>query len=140
QPCRARLVGAALRVRFRLDRLDLPSVQRLRVREVEAEMVGRNQASFLRHVRSEMPPERGVQKMRGAVIGADAVAAFGIDLLVNRLAERQLGPDNFRAQDVELAQGLGCVLNFANETLECGEFSGVTNLSAALPVEGALVE
>src|SRR5204863_6478008 len=43
-------------------------------------------------------------------------------------------------KDVELPQRLRRILNFTDETLEGGEFSGVTDLSAAFSVEGRLVE
>ena len=60
------------------------------MREVEAEIVGRNQAALLRDMRAEVPPKRGMKQVRRAVVGADAVAALAVDLLVNGLADRQL--------------------------------------------------
>ena len=74
------------------------------------------------------------------MVGADAVAALGIDLLVDGLADRQLARDDLGPQHVKLAERLRRVLNFADEALERGQFSGVADLPAALAVEGRLVE
>ena len=94
QPRRDRLVGADLGIHLGLDRVDLLARQRLGVREIEPEMVGRDQAALLGDVRAQMPAQRGVEQMRRAMIGADPVAALGIDLLMHRLAHRQLACDD----------------------------------------------
>ena len=62
QPGRDRLVAADLRVHVGFDLLDLLARQRLGVREVEAEIVGRDQAALLRDVRAEPVAKRGVQQ------------------------------------------------------------------------------
>src|SRR5258708_31698455 len=110
------------------------------MREVEAKIVGRDQAAILGDMRAEMPAQRRVQQMRRAMVGADAVAALGIDFLMDALANRQLARDDLRAQDVELAKLLRRILNFANESLERGQFPGVADLAAALAVEWCLIE
>ena len=66
---------ADLRVYVGLDRLDLFAGQRLGMREVEPEVIGRDQAALLGHVRAELTAERRVEQVRRAVVGANAVAA-----------------------------------------------------------------
>ena len=110
------------------------------MREVEAEIVGRDQAALLRDVGAKVPAQRGVKQMGGAMIGADAIAAFDIDLLVDRFADCQLARDDLGAQHMELAERLGRVLNFTGEALEGRQFSAVADLATALAVEGRLVE
>src|SRR6478752_6340706 len=77
--------------------------------------------------------------MRRAMVGADAVAALGVDLLVVRLADRELARDDLGAQHVKLAERFERVLNFAKEALESGKFSSVADLPAAFRIERRLV-
>ena len=106
QPRRNRLVRADLRVHLGFDGVDLLAGQRLRVREVEPEIVGRDQASLLGDMRSEMPAQCGMKQVRRAVVGPDSVAAVGVDLLMNDVADAQFARDNFRPEHVEFAERL----------------------------------
>ena len=110
------------------------------MREVEAEIVRRDQAALLGDVRAQAPAQRGVEQVRRAMVGADPVAALGIDLLMHGFADRQLARHDLGAEHVELAERLRRILNFADEALERGQFSGVADLPAALAVERRLVE
>ena len=56
--------------------------QRLGVREIEAQPVGRDQAALLGDVAAEAVAQRGVEQMGRAMVGADRGAALGIDRLV----------------------------------------------------------
>ena len=71
QPDADRLVLADMAVHVGLDRLDLLAGHRLGVREIEAEIVGRDQAALLRDMVAEPLAQRRVEQMGGAVIGAD---------------------------------------------------------------------
>src|SRR5436309_1599835 len=87
-----------------------------------------------------MSAKCGVKQVRRAMIGADAVAAFGIHKLMHRFAHSELAVGDLGPKHVELAQLLGCILNLAFELFERSQFSGVADLSTALAVEGRLVE
>ena len=56
------------------------------------------------------------------------------------LAQSWMMATGRNAQHVKLGERLRCILNFADETLEAGQLSRVTDLPAALAVEGRLVE
>ena len=71
QPGADRLVLADVAVHLGLDRLDLLAGQRLGMREIEAEIVRRDQAALLGDMGAEPVAQRGVEQMGGAVIGAD---------------------------------------------------------------------
>ena len=73
-------VGADLLVDAPLDAPQLLGRDRLEVREVEAQAVGRDQRTLLLHVRAEHLAQRGVQQVRGGVVAADVLAAGVVDL------------------------------------------------------------
>jgi hypothetical protein len=89
QPGEDRPVGADLRVHIGLDPRDLLGAERLGMREVETQPVRRHQASLLGDMGAQALPQRGMEKMRGAVIGADPVAPRGIDREVHIVADRE---------------------------------------------------
>ena len=109
------------------------------MREVEPEIVGRDEATLLRDMRAEPVTQRRVQQVCCAVIGAGAVAPLGIDRLVDRLPDRNLARLDDRPEHMEPAQWLRRVLNFSDETLESCQLSCVANLPAAFAVKGRLV-
>ena len=85
-----RLVVAAQEVvDLGLDGPDLVRRHRPGLAEVEAQPVGRDQRALLRHVLAQMPAQRGVQQVGGRVGAADAVAAGGVDLELDRVADRE---------------------------------------------------
>ena len=87
-----RELRADLRVDHALDRLELLRGDRLRVREIEAQAIGRDQRAFLDHVRAEDLAQRRVQQVRRGMIEHRRLARGGIDL---------------RRDDVALAQAAG---------------------------------
>src|SRR5207248_187793 len=99
-----------------------------------------DEAALLRHVRAEVVAQCRVQQMRGAVVGADAVAALGVDYLVHGLANRQLALRNLRAKHMELAELLRRILNLAFEAFQRCKLSGVADLAAALAIKGRLIK
>jgi hypothetical protein len=113
-------VRADLGIHLGLDRIDLLAAQRLGMREIEPEMVGRDQAALLRNVIAEPMAQRRVEQMRRAVVGADPVAALGIHKLMHGFAHRQLALHDLGAKHVELAERLRCILNVTFEAFECG--------------------
>ena len=89
---------------------------RLGMGEVEAEIVRRDQAALLADMRAEAAAKRGVQQVGGAVVGADAVAAFGIDLLMDGVADLEFAGGDRRRERVELAERLRRILNFGRRS------------------------
>src|SRR3546814_929215 len=90
QPCRYRFITPYLTVNIRFYGRDLVWRQRLGMGEVEAQTVGRNEATLLRHMPPETLTKSGVKQVRGAVVRADAIPALNIDAEVNGVADRNL--------------------------------------------------
>src|SRR6476659_7810362 len=101
------------------------------MREVEAEVIGRNQASLLCDVRAKMASQRGMQQVGRAMVRANAVPSLAVDFLMDRVPDRQLSSQDFRAQHVKLAKRLRRVLNLAIKAFERGQVSGVAHLATA---------
>src|SRR3546814_11515575 len=59
------------------------------MRKVETETILGDQAALLRYMAAQSIAKRGVQQVRRAMIGADAVEARGIDRQVDRVADLQ---------------------------------------------------
>ena len=115
--------------------------QRLGVREIEPQAVGRDQAALLGDMAAEPVAQRRVQQVGRAVVGADARRGARRRPTGGRSSPTLTSPcDDLGAQCVKLAERLRRVLNIALEALERGQFSGVADLAAALAVEGRLVE
>ena len=81
------LVAANLRIHVSFHLLDFLPGQRFRVREIEPEVVRSDQASLLGDMGAETMPKRGMEQVRSAMVGPDAVAAFGIYRLVDRFPD-----------------------------------------------------
>src|SRR5438309_5030865 len=101
--------------------------KRLGVREVEAEIIGRDQAALLTDMVAQTPAQDGVEQVRRTVVRADAVAALRIHNLVHRFADRQLTLVDLGAEYMQHAKRLRRILYFAFETLQRRQFSGVAN-------------
>ena len=69
-----------------LDALELFGGHRLRMREIEAQPVRRDQRALLRDVVAEHLAQRLVQQMRGRMVAPDRAAAGMIDVERQRLA------------------------------------------------------
>ena len=79
QPRRDFSIVADVRVYLALDVGDLLGAQRARVREIEPEAIRRDKTALLRNMLAQPVAKRGVKQMRRRMIGADGVAALGID-------------------------------------------------------------
>ena len=77
------------------DALDLAALvlgERLRVREVEPQPIGRDERARLPHVRAELLPQRRVEQVRRGVIATRGVAGLGVDLGRHVIADLQRAP------------------------------------------------
>ena len=81
-----------------------------------------------------------MEQVGGAVVGADGAAALDIDRLVERITELDRTDVDLGAQGVEFAEWFRRVLNDSGEAIGRGQLSGVADLSAALAIEGRLIE
>ncbi len=88
QTCAHHLVGADFGVHLGFDRGDIFLRQRDRVGEIEAQAILCDQRSALGDVLAQAAAQRGVDEVRRGVIGAHAVTALGIDLELDRIADR----------------------------------------------------
>ena len=127
-------------VHFGFDGGDIGGGQRSRVRIVEAEAVGGDEAALLGDMLAEAMAQRGVEEVGGAVIGADPGAAFDVDRLVEGVAGLDAADGDFGVERVKLAERLRRVLNDSGEAVERAQLSGVADLPPALAVEGGLIE
>src|SRR3546814_12137577 len=84
--------------------------------EVEAQTVGRNEATLLRHMPPETLTKSGVTQVRGAVVRADAIPALNIDAEVNGVADRNLAQCDFRLMRVHRAERLPSVEHVSGQT------------------------
>ena len=87
---RHRRVAVDLRVDDPLDAVDLLARHRLKVHEVEAQPIGRDQRSRLLHVRAEHLAQRRVQQMRRRVVAPRRIANLGVDFGGDDVADAQL--------------------------------------------------
>ena len=122
-----------------LDLLDLLRRHRLRMREVEAQPVGRDQRALLRDVIAEHLAQRLVQQMRRRMVAADGAAARVIDLERKRGAGLQRALLH-RADVHEQVAGLLLRVGDAEAHAVGGHHAGVADLAAGLAIERRLVD
>src|SRR5690606_24136676 len=84
-------VAADLVVDELLDRRELLRLDRLVVREVEAQPIGRDERPLLLHVLAEHAAERGMKQVRRRVVETNRLAPLAVDLRM------EPGPDLERA-------------------------------------------
>jgi hypothetical protein len=125
-------------VRQILDLLQLLGRDRLGMREVEAQAVGRDQRALLRHVIAEHLAQRLVQQMRRRMVGADCRAARVIDLERERVPTFSVPCSTVPAVHEHVARPLLRVGD-ARAT-PSAVIAGIADLSAGLAVERRLVE
>ncbi len=126
-------------VHFVFDALQLVVREGLGMREVEAQAFGPDERALLRHVRAEHVLERRVQEMRRRVIGARGAALLGIDAQLDRIADGELAARNLDHVDVQIAELLLGVDDFALGALAGEDRADIADLAAAFAVERRLV-
>ena len=119
---------------------DLVRRDRLRMREIEAQAVGRDQRALLRDMRAERLAQRRVEEMRRRVVGADRAAPRRVDRQPHRLAGHE-------AADLHLAEvheeAVGLLLRVGDAEARAVlrfDRAGVADLAAGLAVERRLVD
>ena len=115
-------------------------VERLRMREVETEPVGRDQRALLRHVRAEHAAERGVKEMGGGMVGADLLPARRVDREPHRVADRERARLDLAVVDEEAVRLLLHVVDGEARALVALDRTGIADLAAQLGVERRLVD
>ena len=126
----ARLVVAAQEVvDLGLDRPDLVRRHRPGLAEVEAQPIRRHQRALLRHMLAEMPAQRCVQQVGGRMRAADAVAAGGVGLELDRVAHRQRPALEPADMDEQVAQPLLRVGDL-DHGVAAADRAGVADLAA----------
>ena len=134
------LVVADVPVHLGLDRSEVVGGQRGIVAEVEAQAVGGDQAALLGDVLTKAMAERGVEQVRRAVVRPRGAAAVLVDLLMERVADRDAPDRPAHRQDVQFAELLGRVGDIPAEASWVADLARVADLPAALGVEGRLVK
>ena len=99
-------VLAQERIDLGLDRGELGRRHGLRVAEVEAQAVGRDQRALLRDVAAEVAAQRRVQQVRRRVGAAQAGAALVVDPELDRVADRERAALEAADVDEEVAADL----------------------------------
>ena len=106
--------------------------------EVEAQPVGGHQRALLRHVPAEMTAQGRVEQVRRRMGAADAVAARGVGLELDRVADRQRPALEPADMDPEIAQPLLRVGDL-DQGRAAADGAGVADLAAGFAVERGLV-
>ena len=132
------VVAAQEVVDLGLDRADLLGRHRPGLAEVEAQPVGGDQRALLRHVLAEMAAQGRMQKVSGGVRPADAVAARGVGLELDRVADRERAALQRADMDPEVAQAfLG--VGDPDHGVAGADRADVADLAARFAVERGLV-
>ena len=95
-----------------LDPFDLGAGDRFRVREVEAQPVGRNERALLRHMIAEHHAQRLMQNVGRRMVGARRRAGVVIDLKLDRHAGARRALDDRHVVDDEVAELLARIRHF----------------------------
>ena len=122
-----------------LDAGELFRRDRLRMHEVEAQAIRRDQRAALGDMIAEHLPQRLVQQMRRRVMGADRGAPRVIDFELQRGAELQRALLH-RAEMHEEIAGLLLRIGDAEFDALAGHHAGVADLAAGLRIERRLVQ
>ena len=122
-----------------LDASEFFRRDRLRMHEIEAQAVGRDQRAALRDVIAEHLPQGFMQQMRRRVIGPDRRASGVIDIEL-QCRSRLQGALLHRAQMHEQIAGLLLGLGDTEAHALAGHHTGVADLTAGLRIERRLVQ
>ncbi len=119
------------------------------VREVKAQMIGRDQRSRLLHVLAQHFAQSGLQQMRGGVIAHGGLANFGVDHGVDLVARHESArPSRFAEvgfHDLMRPHSLDWVvasLHFGNDgvVIVAVKPSAIADLAAGFGIERRVVE
>ena len=130
------VIGPDRLVDVALDQLEGRRLDRAVVREVEAKPLVVHQRALLADVGAQMPPQRRVHQVRGAVIPLDVVAALAFDL---GHQGRRLEARPVVSADHHAALVLAHRVDPERPALT-GQRAGVADLTAGFGVERILVE
>ena len=122
-----------------LDLLEFGARDRLGVRDIEAQPLGRDQRALLRHMIAEHEAQRLMQDMGRRMVGAGRRAGGVIDREFDRHAGAGRALDDRDIMDDEVAELFAGVAALRAEVVG-GDFADVADLAAGLAVERRLVE
>ena len=128
------------RVGDRLDRFELLRVDRLRVREVEAQPIGRDERTLLGDMVAQDFAQRLVDEVGRGVVGADGRAPVVVDDQFARLAGLEAAHRDFTDVHEDIAEVLLGVGDGEDGAAFAADLAPVADLAAALAVERRLVE
>src|ERR1700682_2179333 len=132
------ILAAMRRFREPFDLAQLRGRERLEMREIEAQPVGRHQRSLLLYVAAQYLAQRRVQQMRGAVIERSRLAPGAVHLRLERVADTNAALLEMTRVRV---RGAALVRVFHHEThTGTGELARIPHLTARLGVERRAVE
>ena len=110
------------------------------MREVEAQVVRRDDRAGLLDVRAEHFAQRRVQKVRRRVVAPRRVALLDVHYRAHGVEHAQVSAVNFHAVNDEAADGRGRRVEDDGMRRARDEHAGVADLTAGLGVEGRAVE
>ncbi|MNU71875.1 hypothetical protein D3C71_613170 [compost metagenome] len=126
-------------VRHLLDHLQLLGRHRLRMRNVEAQALGRDQRTLLGDVRAEHLAQRLVQQVGGGVVGAQTRTTVMIDRQLHGFVELQSTLGN-GAQMHEQAFALFLGVGNGKGAIVAGDHAGIAHLATGLAIKRCLVD
>ena len=115
-------------------------VSGLRMAEIEAQPVGRDERALLRHMLAKAVAQRLMQEVRDRVIGAQASPALAIDAQLDRLADLQRAVPHRAEMKMQVA---GLLLGIAHRKFAARRrknHAGIADLPARLAIERRLVD
>src|SRR5690606_20742179 len=139
QPGDDLFVVAYLSIHHGLDVGDLFRAERLRVREIEPQPVFGDERALLRDVLAEPVPQGRVEQVGGRMVGANTVAALGVDGQTHGVAYRDRTRQHLAVMRVETAQRLGRIGDLDPQTVVGADRAGIAHLPATLAVERRLI-
>ena len=121
-------VGQDLRVDDALDLGQLLGRHRLKVAEVEAQTLGRDQRALLLNVLAQHQTQRFVQQVRGGVVAHGSRAQLGIDLRTHLVTDLESAFDQHTVVQVMAGLLLG-IADLEAAAIQM-QITGVTGLAA----------
>ena len=139
QTRRHRRVGEDLGVHFILDCRDILGGERRRVREVEAQPLGRNHRALLRHMRAKPAAQGLVQQVRRRMVRARRIPPGDVDRKLHSVAHLDRTRLDRALMRMQPAKRLGRVGHGDAQALGRADRAGIAHLAAAFGIERGLV-